>query len=249
MLSYMCLGKTHGNFRYPNSADGMLAWFDVMERKVLGGSGFESVRLMRPNFTTLCLRAESEAEWTQVMPRVFRAREFSDGIVTDSQKVALAMANADCPAAIVYDEGSQRLGLLHCGFKCLIQPDGAVGIFEEFFAKHGFKKNSIKIRMAYGIGPCCYGMDSLPLLHGNALVKSLPLSTASSGPRAGKESINLFTLMALQLKRLGMREHQIERIAQPRCTACHELGGRAQYHSNVYDGPDGGRNLVVAWMH
>lgn len=249
MLSFTCFGKMQGNFRYPKEDGGLPAWFDAMEKKVMKGADFKSVHLMRPNFTVNCVSAENVGQWKEVMPAVYRASEFSDGLMTDKKDVALAMANADCPAAIIYDEGAERLALLHCGFKCLVQSDGGIGIFEEFFSKYGFNKGTVKVRMAFGIGPCCYGIDTLPSLHGNALVEQLPLAIAERGPRVGKPSIDLFGLMRMQLRKIGLHEHQLESFMMPKCTACHQVNDNRAFHSNVYDGPDGGRNLVLAWMH
>jgi len=249
VLSFTCFGKMQGNFRYPKEDGGLPAWFDAMEKKVMKGADFKSVHLMRPNFTVNCVSAENVGQWKEVMPAVYRASEFSDGLMTDKKDVALAMANADCPAAIIYDEGAEQLALLHCGFKCLVQPDGGIGIFEEFFSKYGFNKGTVKVRMAFGIGPCCYGIDTLPTLHANARVDRLPVSSAVHGPRQGKQSIDLFELMRLQLMSLGLEDRQIVRFNMPQCTACANVGGEPQYYSNVYGGPDGGRNLVLAWMH
>jgi copper oxidase (laccase) domain-containing protein len=236
-----------GNFRVPKKAEEMPAWQELMRKSVIGGHSFDRVHLMRPNFTTQCLSVVSDG-WNELMPSVFQSSELSDGLVTSQSNVALGMTNGDCPAAIVYDEDEHRLALLHCGLKCLVQPDSGIGIFEVFFKRHEFNRKTVKVRIGYGIDSCCYGLDWLPDVHRNTLVKKLPTSGATKGPETGKVSIDLFALMRSQLLALGLQSHQIIRETKPPCTACAEINGELAYHSNLYDRASSGRNLVLAWM-
>ncbi len=247
ILYHAIYGKLQGNFRTPTDPASVALWQEAMQSHVLDTHGFERVCLMRPAFTTRIVHV-GEDGWTQEMPTVFRTIEPADGIITNRVNVALGMANGDCPAAIVHDESSGILALLHCGLKCLVPPNGERGILESFFASDICAKENVVVHCVYGIGPCCYGLDTLPECGKNALVKSFPVGIATHGPRKGKQSINLFVLMREQLKHLGLKDRQILRKLMPSCTACKTRHGTVEYHSNVYDAPNDGRNLVLAWM-
>ena len=225
----------------------MSEWQALMRKSVLDTHTFERIYIMRPNFTTHCVPALADG-CEELMPSVFRPNEVCDGLMTSQSNVALGVTNGDCPAAIVYDEDAHMLGLLHCGFKCLVQKDGTIGIFEAFFNQHGFDRKTVRVRIGYGIDVCCYGLDWLPDVHENALVGTLPTSIATTGPEAGKRSIDLFALMRSQLLELGLQNSQILRETKPPCTACAKLGNGPAFHSNLYDRKSSGRNLVLAWM-
>ncbi len=247
MLFHTIYGKTQGNFRVPKKAEEMPVWQELMQKSVITGHTFDRMHLMRPNFTTQCLSVAS-AGWKELMPKVFQSEECSDGVMTNQSNVALGMTNGDCPAAIVYDEDEHRLALLHCGLKCLVQPDGGLGILQTFFERHEFNGKTVKVRLAYGIGPCCYGLDWLPECHINALISQFPTAAATNGPAVGKKSIDLFSLMRSQLLELGLKHSQILRETKPLCTACATINGEPAYHSNLYNRESVGRNLVLAWM-
>lgn len=247
MLFHTIYGRPQGNFRVPKKDEDMPAWRETMQKSVINGHAFARVHLMRPDFTTRCVSVVSSG-WTELMPSVFQSGEVCDGLMTSQSNVALGMANGDCPAVIVYDEDAHKLALLHGGLKCLIQKDGGIGIIQTFFDSHGFDRRTVKVRLAYGIGPCCYGLDWLPECHANALVKQFPTAVATTGPERGKKSIDLFELIRLQLRELGLQGNQILRETRPFCTACAKIGDGPAYHSNLYDRKLAGRNLVLAWM-
>ncbi len=247
MLFHTIYGRLQGNFRVPKKDEDMPAWRAAIQKSVIKGHAFDRVHFMRPDFTTRCVSVASPG-WTELMPSVFQSSEACDGLMTSQSNVALCMANGDCPAIIVYDEDSHKIGLLHGGLKCLVQKDGGIGILQAFFDSHGFDRGTVKVRLAYGIGPCCYGLDFLPECHANALVKQFPTAVATTGPEKGKRSIDLFELMRLQLRELGLQGSQILRETKPLCTACAKLCNGPAFHSNLYDRQSAGRNIVLVWM-
>lgn len=247
MLFHTIYGKAQGNFRVPKKDEDMPAWCEAMQKSVIKTHAFERVCIMRPNFTTQCVFAAVDGS-TELMPSVFQPSELCDGLITSQSNVALGMTNGDCPAAIIYDEDEHQLALLHCGLKCLVQPDGGLGIFQTFFERHEFNRKTVKVRLAYGISACCYGLNWLPECHVNALVGQFPTAVATCGPEVGKKSIDLFSLMRSQLLELGLKHSQILRETKPLCTACATINGESAYHSNLYSRESSGRNLVLAWM-
>lgn len=247
MLFTAIYGRAQGNFRVPKKDEDVSAWRESMQKSVIEGHSFARVHLMRPDFTTRCVSVVSSG-WTELMPSVFQSSEVCDGLMTSQSNVALAMANGDCPAIIVYDEDEHQIGLLHGGLKCLVQNDGGIGIMQAFFKLHGFNRRTVRVRLGYGIGSCCYGLNRLPECHANALVKKFPTAMATNGPEVGKTSIDIFELMRLQLIELGLQNHQIVRLKIPQCTACAKLGDLPAFHSNLYNRESAGRNLVLVWM-
>ncbi|MDO8582408.1 MAG: laccase domain-containing protein [bacterium] len=222
-------------------------WRQAMQKTVIVPHTFERVHIMRPNFTTQCIIASQDGS-EELMSSVFRPNEICDGLCTDESFVVLGLTNGDCPAAIVYDQDAHKLALLHCGLKSLVQKDGGIGIFQAFFESHDFDRRTVKVRLVYGIGPCCYGLDWLPECHKNALVKEFPTAVATEGPEKTKQSIDLFALMRSQLLELGLQNSQILRETKPLCTACAKINGESAFHSNLYDRSSKKRNLVLAWM-
>lgn len=247
MLFHTVYGRLHGDFCVPKAAEDGGVWREAMQKTVIIPHAFERVHIMRPNFTTQCVAATKDGS-EELMSSVFRPNEVCDGLMTSQSNVALGVTNGDCPVVIVYDQDEQRLALLHCGFKCLVQPDGGIGIFESFFQRHEFNRKTVRVRLAYGIDFCCYGLNWLPELHSNALVSKLPTGVATTGPEKGKFSIDLFALMRSQLLELGLQNSQILRETKPLCTACAQINGEPAFHSNLYNRSSKARNLVLAWM-
>lgn len=172
----------------------------------------------------------------------------ADGIIIKEDGVACAIFNADCPVVIIGEEDSDRLAIIHAGFRNLIRKDKKdFSILRAPFAGYGFDPKKSIAWIGYGIGPCCYGAEHLPEIDDPTV--DLPIGRATRGPRSQSSrparSVDLYELIRRQLLKLQMNPRRI--IADPTCTSCAGFS-RPEYHSNCRDGAQAGRNLVLVWF-
>lgn len=180
-------------------------------------------------------------------------RSDTDGVVTHDFGTALAIANADCPVIRIWNNTEGYVAILHGALRCLAPPDGkSPGILQVFCGMHP-PTPSTHADIGFGVDECCYGLEFRPECKENALVDAWPQKTpgnrATTGKRAGWETIDLRMLAKRQLERLGFISENIHtnREALP-CTACAvDRNGAFLYHSHVRDEKEAGRNLVIAW--
>lgn len=75
----------------------------------------------------------------------------SDAIFTFEDNLALAMTHADCQVALLYDPSSQMLGIIHAGWRGLMQEIYLRAL--ETFAKRGAVVAKMRIGISPSIGP------------------------------------------------------------------------------------------------
>ncbi len=253
-------GKADGNFRaYPSNhrfaADPYVPLRAARDAlSVEKGFNIENIMRLGCVMGTNILNADDPEAWQQTeLYSVWSPKAPADGAVTYRSKTAIVLPNGDCPAIVIWDLTRRLTALLHGGLGALVPKDGSPGIIERFVDEYEISPG-MYVMASYGIGPCCYGLDDLPKCTPNALVKKWPKGGATIGPRAGKISIDLFRLIELQCRQLGLKDHQIcvrnETLA---CTACKKTTeGEFMYWSNSRAGSkeyqaDEGRNLVYVF--
>jgi copper oxidase (laccase) domain-containing protein len=228
-------GRRYGDFRKKHHPD-EASRKELFEQAL--GSG-----LVSANRVTV-LRAENfngnVVECVAAGDRVQFMHTLADGGVIDGPRHALSIANADCPIVAVYDTKCDRLAALHAGFACVKRPDGGPSVMHRLVKQHGFHPDRSDVHVFGGIGPCCYGRSDC---------SDFAKHTATRGPRIGQPSVNLYDLICEELNALGFRNGT--RSVDYTCTACFgrsegELGPK--YHSNVWDGQEGGRNATFVWV-
>ena len=181
----------------------------------------------------------------------YRTRNPADGGIVSSTKTAVVIFNADCPIVAIYDENAGRLAVLHAGFRCLVPIGGRNAdnrsIIEVAFADHKFRPDEVNVFVGFGIGPCCYGAEHLPEVKAISNM-DIPIGRATRGPRAGKQSVDLYTLIRNQLIKIGVPERRIAIDSSGPACARHSDYRSNEYWSNCWDGPAAGRNATFAWF-
>lgn len=165
------------------------------------------------------------------------ANEPADGVLLDGTRKAGAITLADCLGICLSEES--RLAVLHGGLKCLLRDDRE-NIIVKAVQEHAFHPEKTHAWIGAGIGPCCYGLDTVPEgVPRDAVLKP------TRGPRQRKPyAADLRAIVKSQLLALGVPEEQI--TIDERCTSCFENKGTAPYWSHVRG--DRARNLLVAWL-
>ena len=164
-----------------------------------------------------------------------RSREEADAVVVKPGQQAVIF-NADCP--ILALEQQQRLIVVHAGLGSFVDrtKQGRKGLLDEVVARFGTRFGFGFF--GYGIGPCCY---SPPWLSSEDLPGYSIEDIEPEGPPQLAPRIDLMRLVALEIRRLGVRIADFN--FDEYCTAC-----SPHYHSNKHDGPDAGRNAAFFWL-
>ncbi len=246
------LGRNDGDFRL--GAVGMLAdpdWrsrlWAAFRKKCPQAGNVGSLYVFRPGFKSDVVEAGMPHLWYQAGPApVFVSRDRCDGVVFEGAGVAAAVLTADCLVIHIAERAvGGRVALLHAARECLVPRSGAPSIVETVFGACGFSPESSHVYVGFGIRSCCYGFDKVPpavlARYGSSV------GVADKGPRKGKPSVDLRAIAKAQLRACGVSEDRIS--VNPQCTAClgREGGQPGTGWSNVWDGPQAGRNAVVAW--
>lgn len=154
--------------------------------------------------------------------------------------------------------------VMHLGLENIAPKEGD-SIIERWlrFARgpDGFESDATTtaLLVAGGIGSCCYGVDEATIERLMARYETrhpLARSTATKGPRAGQPSVNLGTVIQLELARCRTSVDAMH--IHTACTACMLTGDADSdtraFWSNVYDQKDPdparakGRNLTVVGL-
>lgn len=165
---------------------------------------------------------------------VLQAKKTGDALVTNIPNISLGVSTADCVPLLLYDPLHHIVGAVHIGWRGAVK--GIIrNTIETLDKKFGVSPQDILIAIGPTIAPCCYkvGKD----VH-SAFRKSFPWwrKAFKSLPRTGKFMIDLPLSVELELKAMGAKPGNIERINM--CTSCF-----LQFHSYRRDGKGCGRQV------
>lgn len=159
------------------------------------------------------------------------ALEGVDAVVTKLTKVAVGVSTADCVPVIVADADAGIVAAIHAGWR------GAVG---------GVVGNTLRVmtglgadtgRMRAYIGPAiCVGCFEV----GEEVASRFPESCVVRFSDGRRPHVDLPAYVALELRRGGVSEENIEPFTQDSCTRCHPL----RYFSARASGVESGRNFT-----
>jgi len=260
-LETRLLGMAEGNFRGGADANGQ--GFADHVRKALARHLPHGVTILAPkvNFTNrvVCDYPEEREHWIH---RLFRTRHDADGVICRGTKAAAVIFHSDWPVVCLSEK--DRFALLHAAYGNLIRPrPGEPGILE--VAMGHFDRLHVEIRLAYGIGPCCWQPTHDEMLevlqpkmspnHGALLEECIGRTTR--GPYGWSPvSVDLYQLAWLILTKVCQVPE--ERISwDTRCTCCALQHGQPLYWSHTrwrkahQDGGThavDGQNAVLAYL-
>lgn len=249
-LKHQILGIDDGNFDVNNPNIPLLNVGAVlsMARKKYG---FDNIIAPRCNFTNEIVEIGPEME--RALPNDFawflRTKKEADGAIVNTFSDAVVIFNADCPVVAVHDCASDKLAVLHAGFRCLIPPNQKKtkkrSIIQVLFDDHGFNAWESRAFFGYGIGPCCFGVTSDKYPEIDDYQMDLPYGKVTRGLRLGQKSIDLYQLILNQLLECGVQEKNIS--ADMTCTACAGID-KPKYYSVTRLNGRYGRNATLAWI-
>lgn len=134
-----------------------------------------------------------------------------DGLVTQSQGVALGVTVADCIPLIAHDDQGRIAGIAHCGWRGIAA--GIVERFVEAFTQRGFNQSDLLFLIGASIGVCCYEVgEDLLTSFGEEEVDLVCIK------KDGKRFMDLKSMVALRLLRNGAKRDRI--WLDPTCTSC-----------------------------
>lgn len=224
-------GIADGNFRkYP--ADHPLgkdenAPMDATDQALRKKGNFISILRIECAMRTCIADGDDPRLWEKTGDKrlTYVLKYSADGVITRKPNVALAIANADSPVAVMWDNspGRRFIALLNCAVRSLVPENGGQGIIRRFAEQHGITETMYAMA-AYGAGICC----------------SKPQFDAC-----------IYAIFRAQCRMLGFKDAQIiSRDENLPCTACkrdHE--SRLMFHSDARDGADdAGANLAFAFI-
>ncbi|HLJ61870.1 MAG TPA: peptidoglycan editing factor PgeF [bacterium] len=138
----------------------------------------------------------------------------SDGLVTDTPGIWLAVYAADCVPVLVVDPDRPAVGVLHAGWR-----GTAAGIAPALLQTmtERFRTRPDRVRAALGpaIGGCCYEVDG-PVARAMAHASWWPTAARRSG--AERWHLDLREALRRQFVAAGVPEASIE--MRPECTRC-----------------------------
>lgn len=240
-VKHEILGKTDGNFRLSKVEPTV---FLKNVKANLQRRGIAKIFIPHCNLGNQVARLGDGNEFA-FTPWLMRTAIGFDGAMVIEPNVAVGILNADCPVITLFDRTKGQLILLHGGLKCLWpEKPSKPTIIDSAFRNFKLNPRKLEAFIGFGAGPCCYGVDHLP----EQYKRLLPFQYKTiKGPRTGQNSINLFEMAEAQLIDHGVKAESI--MIHSECTAC---AGREddnpKYHSNIYEGETGGRNLTFAWF-
>ena len=166
-----------------------------------------------------------------------------DGLVTNTEGLALVVFTADCTPVLLYDEVTGAVGAVHAGWKGTAQDITGKAV-EAMVKNYGCDPQNLRTAIGPNIGQCCfetdedvpdalleaYGEAILPHIstRGNKFYVNLKAVNAYALARRGVESIDISTDCTLcQTDRFwSARKHRDNRGSQGAIIVC--KGGNAK---------------------
>jgi hypothetical protein len=161
----------------------------------------------------------------------------TDGLVTDTPRLALLLRFADCQPILLYDPTHHAVGLIHAGWRGVAQGIArrAVEVMCEAF---GTCPQDLIAGLGPAIGPCCYTVGHEVAA---AVGYALPNWSRVMSPLGDDEwRFDLPLANVLQLRAEGVRHIEQAHL----CTACHQ----DEFYSHRGDNGRTGRFAVVAFL-
>lgn len=242
------LGKSYGNF-YPGLYDGHIGTLARLIRKYADkkirvafnprSDGNKGIAVFRDHHTAG--DATIHGWW------LISSRTPVDGAVISGTDDAILIFTADSPVVVI--RSGRTLVALKCGVWSAMETEEAPSIIK-LARRHIHNPKKAEALIAYGIGPCCYGIQKFRDIFG---ANELPLGIATRGPRKGQDSLDLYELCRRELRKIGIPAKNIRMKYQGghrrACTAC---AGRIRnenrpglFYSEVRDGPQTGASAVL----
>ncbi len=136
-----------------------------------------------------------------------------DGLVTDTEGLALVVFTADCTPVLLYDEKTGAVGAVHAGWKGTAQDITGKAV-EAMVNAFGTDPKNIRAAIGPNIGQCCFETDrdvpdALLETYGNAIDPYI-------SQKGNKYYVNLKAVNAYALSRHGVTQIDISE----ECTLC-----------------------------
>lgn len=158
----------------------------------------------------------------------------SDGIITRDLSKNLTVMPGDCMVIALIDEKASVKGILHAGWRGLI--DGVIVNTIEMFKEKGADIANIKGILFPSVSMECYDLEEDTIERFKEFAKELGLkeSEVISYNNNGRYNIALRKFALAQLKKLGIRDENMKEMDY--CTySAKEEDGRLKFHSHRRD--------------
>lgn len=141
----------------------------------------------------------------------------TDGFVTNLRNRPLFIPIADCTAIAFFDPNQEVIGLVHAGWKGVINriPQRMV---EMMHTVYGCQPENIRVGISPGIGPCCYQVQEDVV---SIFTDAFPEDASRFFLLQSEDTIHLdmWTALRWELQGVGIVPEHLE-VAEI-CTACH----------------------------
>jgi len=140
--------------------------------------------------------------------------EDTDGVITDTKKIVLAVRTADCLPIVYVDKNAGIIGISHQGWRGSLKKMTVKMVEKMVYI--GAKKEAIKVAIGPGIGLCCYDVDDDRYYD---FIQELDgYSEKIFHNFKGRKHLNLTLLNYLLLLSCGIKKENIDFF--PFCTSC-----------------------------
>jgi hypothetical protein len=138
-----------------------------------------------------------------------------DGMITDSNDIALITFYADCVALLFYDPVKNVAAMSHAGWRGTVRKIGAKTV-KTMNESYGCEAKDIIACIAPSIGPCCFEVDELVVDEFKKVFSFWEKLIEPS--KNDKSKINLWKANSMQLIEVGLKEENIQ--VSGLCTVC-----------------------------
>lgn len=172
------------------------------------GLATQPLRILSPSHQDRIVFVE-EADWQQQPVEVLLA---TDAALTRSAHGYFLLGTADCIPLIMTDQAASFVGLVHLGWRNLVD-NLAAKVVQAIDQHYGIPAATLMVGLGPAIHPCCYRFAD-PIQRQQAFWQPYLQQQAD-----GRYSIDLPQALQQQLRDIGIPQAHIGQI--PYCTACH----------------------------
>lgn len=242
-VSYAIRGKNFGNYRGTSEGG--------TERIVDMAKAMGVKKVIRPKlkFTNVIHMPAQPLELQQTIEGValLGTPEHADGVLVSEKNVGVFIANADCPILTLFAGGS--MVVCHAGLECLLHERSIIDSAFDALGAHFYNAFRYPATgfLAFGAGPCCYGMNMDNVIH-DRIAKRFEHGTTvvEHGSRSGQRAVDLADLCRQNCEKSPCRAfhgtpHSFRGLhVVSECTSCAGLPvptihGYGDYFSNLRD--------------